>query len=122
MNEIRIPVLIVGGGTVGLYLAMELGFHGVECLLVTEQSTTSTHPKGSTINARSMEHLRRLGVARAIRRLGIPADHTTQVGHGYAYGTVELWDPDRRLVAFASQRGHIRAVDPARFAAPDGTA
>lgn len=43
-------------------------------------------------------------------------------GDGYAYSEVELWDADRRLVALASQRGHIRPVAPERFAAPDGTA
>jgi 2-polyprenyl-6-methoxyphenol hydroxylase-like FAD-dependent oxidoreductase len=95
MTEIRVPVLIVGGGTVGLYLAMELGFYGVECLLVTEKPTTSTHPKGSTINARSMEHLRRLGAARAVRALGIPPDHNTDITFvtrftGYELGRVEM--------------------------------
>ncbi len=43
-------------------------------------------------------------------------------GDGYAYSQVELWDVDRRLVALASQRGHIRPVSLERFAAPDGTA
>jgi len=95
MTEIRIPVLIVGGGTVGLYLAMELGFHGVDCLLVTEQPTTSTHPKGSTINARSMEHLRRLGAAPAVRALGIPPEHNTDITFvtrftGYELGRIEM--------------------------------
>jgi len=45
-----------------------------------------------------------------------------QAAAGYAYAEVELWDPDRRLIAFATQRGHIRPVAPERFAAPDGTA
>lgn len=95
MTEIRVPVLIVGGGTVGLYLAMELGFHGVDCLLVTEQPTTSTHPKGSTINARSMEHLRRLGAAPAVRALGIPPDHNTDITFvtrftGYELGRIRM--------------------------------
>jgi 2-polyprenyl-6-methoxyphenol hydroxylase-like FAD-dependent oxidoreductase len=95
MTEVRVPVLIVGGGTVGLYLAMELGFHGVECLLVTEKTATSTHPKGSTINARSMEHLRRLGAARTVRALGIPPDHNTDITFvtrftGYELGRIEM--------------------------------
>lgn len=45
-----------------------------------------------------------------------------QASDGYAYSQVELWDPDRRLLALATQRGHIRPVAPDRFAAPDGTA
>jgi 2-polyprenyl-6-methoxyphenol hydroxylase-like FAD-dependent oxidoreductase len=102
MTEIRIPVLIVGGGTVGLYLAMELGFHEVPCLLVTERSSTSTHPKGSTVNARSMEHLRRLGAAPAVRALGIPSDHNTDITFitrftGYELGRIEMPSCDEKI-------------------------
>jgi len=94
-TENRVPVLIVGGGTVGLYLAMELGHYGVECLLVTERETTSTHPKGSTINARSMEHLRRLGAVADVRRIGIPPDHNTDITFitrftGYELARIEM--------------------------------
>lgn len=100
-TEVRFPVLIVGGGTVGLYLAMELGFYGVECLLVTEKPTTSTHPKGSTINSRSMEHLRRLGAARTVRALGIPRDHNTDITFvtrftGYELGRIEMPSCDEK--------------------------
>ena len=35
------------------------------------------HPKGGTINSRSMEHMRRLGVAPELRRIGRPLDHPT---------------------------------------------
>jgi 2-polyprenyl-6-methoxyphenol hydroxylase-like FAD-dependent oxidoreductase len=95
LTEIRVPVLIVGGGTVGLYLAVELGWRGLGCLLVTESATTSTHPKGSTINARSMEHLRRLGAAQDVRRLGIPPDHNTDITFitrftGFELGRIEM--------------------------------
>jgi 2-polyprenyl-6-methoxyphenol hydroxylase-like FAD-dependent oxidoreductase len=112
MTEVRIPVLIVGGGTVGLYLAMELGYHGVKCLLVTERPTTSTHPKGSTINARSMEHLRRLGAARAVRALGIPRDHNTDITFvtrftGYELGRVEMPSCNEKI-ANPGPRGHTR--------------
>lgn len=62
MREIHVSVLIVGGGTVGLHLAMELGWRNVDCLLVNERASTPDHPKGSTINSRSMEHMRRLGI------------------------------------------------------------
>jgi len=95
MADMRVPVLVVGGGTVGLYLAMELGFHGVETVLVSERATTSTHPKGSTINSRSMEHLRRLGIADQVRALGIPPDHNTDITfitrfNGYELGRIEM--------------------------------
>jgi 2-polyprenyl-6-methoxyphenol hydroxylase-like FAD-dependent oxidoreductase len=102
VTEIRVPVLIVGGGTVGLYLAAELGFQGLECLLVTEAETTSVHPKGSTINARSMEHLRRLGAAHAVRAIGIPAEHNTDITFitrftGYELGRIEMPSCDEKI-------------------------
>ncbi len=33
-------------------------------------------------------------------------------GGGFAFGTVELWDEDRRLVAMASQRARLRMFEP----------
>ena len=79
MTEAKIPVVIVGGGPVGLILSMELATRGVQCLLVNEAETTINHPKGSSINCRSMEHLRRLGMAPDIRKTGVPPDHSTDV-------------------------------------------
>ena len=73
----RQSVLIVGGGPVGVSLAMELGWRGIPSLLVNERPSTSTHPKGSTINSRSLEHMRRMGCAGKIRAAGLPGDHPT---------------------------------------------
>ena len=77
MTETRQSVLIVGGGPVGMSLAMELGWRGVPSLMVNERPSTSTHPKGSTINSRSLEHMRRMGCAAKIRAAGLPDDHPT---------------------------------------------
>ena len=79
MSETNVSVLIVGGGTVGLHLAMELGWRNVDCLLVNQRPSTPDHPKGSTINSRSMEHMRRLGIASEIRKAGLPPDHITDI-------------------------------------------
>jgi 2-polyprenyl-6-methoxyphenol hydroxylase-like FAD-dependent oxidoreductase len=35
-QETKVPVLICGGGPVGLSLAIELGLRGVECMLVEQ--------------------------------------------------------------------------------------
>ncbi len=77
MSETRIPILIVGGGPVGISLAMELGWRNIPSLLVNERPSTSVHPKGSTINSRSLEHMRRMGCAAKIREVGLPYDHPT---------------------------------------------
>ncbi len=57
MNDI--PVLIAGGGPVGMTLALELGRRGVPCLLVEESDRSPTVPRASSLSARSMEHFRK---------------------------------------------------------------
>jgi len=66
--------LIVGGGPVGLTAAIELAWRGVPAVLVSENLETTRHPKCNNTNARSMEHFRRLGIARELRSEGLPPD------------------------------------------------
>ncbi len=68
------PVLIVGGGPVGLTLAIDLGRRGVECLLIDKRPEPSFLPKMERCHARTMEHFRRLGIAAAVRGVGYPAE------------------------------------------------
>ncbi len=73
------PVLIVGGGMVGLSLAVDLGTRGVDCIIVNDGATEATHPQGNSVNARTMEHYRRFGLADQVRAAGLPPDHPTDV-------------------------------------------
>jgi 2-polyprenyl-6-methoxyphenol hydroxylase-like FAD-dependent oxidoreductase len=68
-------VAIVGGGPVGLVLALFLDFHGVKATLFNTEPAERWHPKGNGQNARTMEHYRRLGFSDDIRHLGLPGDH-----------------------------------------------
>ncbi len=72
--NIDVPVFIVGGGPVGLGLALELGWRGVECLLVDELERDGyrTHPRANLVNSRTMEFCRRWGVAGRVREAGTP--------------------------------------------------
>src|SRR6266850_240367 len=72
--KIETPVLIVGGGPVGLALALELGWRGVECLLVDEleRDGYKTHPRANLVNSRTMEFCRRWGIAGRVKELGAP--------------------------------------------------
>jgi 2-polyprenyl-6-methoxyphenol hydroxylase-like FAD-dependent oxidoreductase len=79
MSSFDTQVLIVGGGPVGLTVALELARHGVRCILVNDQRETALHPKANAINARSMEHFRRHGISTKIRAAGLPADYPTDV-------------------------------------------
>ena len=72
-------VLIVGGGPVGLTTALELARFGVRAILVNDSLETALHPKANAINARSMEHFRRHGVAETLRPAALPPDHPTDV-------------------------------------------
>ena len=66
------PVLIVGGGPVGLTASIALSQHGVRSLLVERHPDTSLAPKARAINARSMEMYRQMGVEDDIRSAGMP--------------------------------------------------
>jgi putative polyketide hydroxylase len=71
-----IPVLIVGGGPVGLTASILLSRHGVRSLLAERHPGTAVHPKARAINARSMEIYRQCGVEAAIRKAGLGPEYT----------------------------------------------
>ena len=75
--KIETPVLVVGGGPVGLALALELGWRGVECLLVDEleREGYKTHPRANLVNSRTMEFCRRWGIAERVKEVGTPRDY-----------------------------------------------
>lgn len=76
---IEVPVLIVGGGPVGLTTAYALQKRNVRVLVVERNPTTTRHPKMDVTNGRSMEHFRRLGIADRIRDVAVPRDHCMDV-------------------------------------------
>jgi 2-polyprenyl-6-methoxyphenol hydroxylase-like FAD-dependent oxidoreductase len=70
----NVEVLIVGGGPVGLTLAIELGQQGVTCELIDKRPELGRLPKMERCNARTMENFRRAGIADRIRAAGLPRD------------------------------------------------
>jgi 2-polyprenyl-6-methoxyphenol hydroxylase-like FAD-dependent oxidoreductase len=74
-------VLIVGAGPVGLSLANELSYRGVRYIQVDEGDGSIVFPAGENIFSRTMEHLRRWGIADGIRYGDIfPADYPRNIG------------------------------------------
>ncbi|MEU6717359.1 FAD-dependent monooxygenase [Nonomuraea sp. NPDC046802] len=70
-----LPVLVVGGGPVGLAASVELARFGVPSVLLEQRERTSWHPKTRNFNTRTMEIARGWGpsVYQRLRGIDIPA-------------------------------------------------
>ena len=66
-------VLIVGAGPAGLALATELTMHGVSVQVIEQNDRVGVQPRAKTTNVRTMEHMRRWGLAERVRSLS-PVD------------------------------------------------
>ena len=89
-GELRVDVLIAGAGPCGLMLANELGLRNVPCLVLDPKATTAFNPQANATQARTMEHFRRIGIARQIRALGLPGDHPTDIAYFTRFARHEL--------------------------------
>jgi 2-polyprenyl-6-methoxyphenol hydroxylase-like FAD-dependent oxidoreductase len=90
----RFQVIIVGGGPVGVALAVELGLRGVSCALIERRPGLSNIPKGQNLMPRTLEHFYFWGIADELRAArvmpkGYPISGIT------AYGTLmsDYWYP-----------------------------
>lgn len=74
MERVETPVLIVGGGPVGLALAADLSSKGVRSLLVETRTEPTSHPRATLLGSRSMEYYRRLGLDGEIVENSLPRE------------------------------------------------
>ena len=72
----QVPVLIVGGGPVGLVASVCLSRLGVEHLLVEKHPGTTIHPKARNLNLRTMEILRPWRIDDELFEGALPASWT----------------------------------------------
>src|ERR1700729_744792 len=62
------PVLVAGGGPAGLAAAAELASRGIRCVVIEPRARVShRRPRAKTTSVRTMEHLRRWGIAETLR-------------------------------------------------------
>ena len=80
-------VVIIGGGPVGLGLAIELGQRGVSCILAERHTQTQPIPRGQNLTQRTMEHFHFWGAEPQLRAARtIPPEYG--IGGLTAYGTL----------------------------------
>jgi 2-polyprenyl-6-methoxyphenol hydroxylase-like FAD-dependent oxidoreductase len=103
-------VLIVGGGPVGLTLAMDLAWRGID-VMVAERRPSDDPPdvKCGQIGARSMEIFRRLGLADKLRGIGLPADYPNDIVSATSVTGVEF---SRIPIPARGERGTPAAAGP----------
>jgi 2-polyprenyl-6-methoxyphenol hydroxylase-like FAD-dependent oxidoreductase len=79
-RKMSTDVLVAGAGPVGLALAVELGLRGIRTVVVEKQARTGVQPRAKTTNIRTMQHMRRWGIAEALRAASpLPRDYPTDV-------------------------------------------
>lgn len=71
----HVPVLVVGGGPVGLALVSDLGWRGISCMLVERGDGSVGQPKMGMVGVRTMEFCRRWGMAQWVIDAPYPDDY-----------------------------------------------
>ena len=94
-------VAIVGGGPVGMGLALELGLRGIRCVVIERRGEMHNIPKGQNLTARTMEHFQFWGVEKEVRAARVmPKGFPIGEVHAYRDLTTPWWSasPDREPV------------------------
>jgi len=92
----RQQVVIVGGGPVGIALALSLGLRGISCALIESRTEMHRIPKGQNLTQRTLEHFYFWGIEPELRRARVmPPD--APIGEITAYENLasDYWQTPR---------------------------
>jgi 2-polyprenyl-6-methoxyphenol hydroxylase-like FAD-dependent oxidoreductase len=97
----KFQVIIVGGGPVGVALAVDLGLRGISCAIIERRTELQNIPKGQNLSPRTLEHFYFWGIVDELRAArvmpkGYPISGITTYGNLMS----EYWypPPQRELV------------------------
>jgi 2-polyprenyl-6-methoxyphenol hydroxylase-like FAD-dependent oxidoreductase len=93
----RPNVIIVGGGPVGVALALDLGLRGVSSVVVESRTTLANIPKGQGLTQRTLEHFYFWGLDQELRA-------ARTMPPGYPIGEITAYgSPNERILACAGR-------------------
>jgi 2-polyprenyl-6-methoxyphenol hydroxylase-like FAD-dependent oxidoreductase len=81
-TPVEVPVLIVGGGPIGMLTAVGLRHFGIDCMLVERHASTLDFPKGRRVNTRTVEIFRQWGLEAAVADASLPRADSLYVFEG----------------------------------------
>jgi 4-hydroxyisophthalate hydroxylase len=89
-------IVIIGGGPVGLALAVGLGMRGIDCVLVEPRMSMHRIPKGQNLTQRTLEHFYFWGIVDELRRARVMPPNAP-IGEITAYGDLasDYWHAPR---------------------------
>jgi hypothetical protein len=107
----KVPVLVVGAGPVGLALAGDLGWRDVRSLVVEKTDGRGGQPKMDMVGIRSMEFCRRWGITADVEAAGYNRAYTQDCAwvtdlNGYE---VDFHWPTLNLAIELDGIGHCRS-------------
>jgi 2-polyprenyl-6-methoxyphenol hydroxylase-like FAD-dependent oxidoreductase len=80
----KVQVIIVGGGPVGVALAVQLGMRNISCMLVESRNDVGRIPKGQNLTHRTLEHFYFMGIVDELRAARF-------LPPGFAIGEITAW-------------------------------
>ncbi|GAA0608491.1 FAD-dependent monooxygenase [Kutzneria viridogrisea] len=110
------PVLVAGGGTVGLAAALFLAHQGVPALVVERHTGLSIHPRATGLGLRTVEILRAHGLAARLREAAGELARSKGRGRFSARTLAEAFDSGAQNANPAADAPTVDRISPASWA------